>query len=253
MTNDAGGVNTPASRRIHDRALADTFVMLADTLVDDYDVVDLLYRLVRSCVTLLDAAAAGLLVVDQRGGLAVVAASTEETHLLEVFQLQNDEGPCLDCVRARQPVISGDLVADASRWPRFVPAAGDAGFRSVVAVPMRLRAEIVGGLNLFYTDRQVLPPADQELAQAFADVATIGILQQRAAHRSLLLAEQLQQALNSRVAIEQAKGVLAERHGVEMNVAYDWIRRYARDQNLKLTNVATAIVHGGIDLDRPRR
>lgn len=253
MTIDAGGVGRPAPRGVHERVLADTFVMLADTLVDDYDVVDFLHRLARSCVSLLDAAAAALLVVDQRGGLAVVAASSEETHLLEMFQLQNDEGPCLDCVRARQPVISGDLLTDVSRWPRFVQAAADAGFRSVVAVPMRLRTEIVGGLNLFYTDPQAVPPTDQDLAQAFADVATIGILQQRATHRSLLLAEQLQQALNSRVAIEQAKGVLAERHGVEMSVAYDWIRRHARDHNLKLTNVATAIVQGDVDVGRPRR
>jgi hypothetical protein len=232
-----------------EHVLADTFVMLADTLVDDYDVVDLLQQLAESCVSLLGAAAAGLLLVDQRGGLAVVASSSEETRLLEVFQLQNNEGPCLDCVTGASPVISGDLDGDSSRWPLFVPAATEVGFRSVVAVPMRLRAAVVGGLNLFYDQPLALPAADQRIAQALADVATIGILQQRVAHRSQVLAEQLQQALNSRVTIEQAKGVMAERDTIGMDDAFARIRRHARDHNLKLTEVALAVVRGDIHLE----
>lgn len=234
-----------------ERALADTFVMLADTLVDDYDVVDFLHRLADACVTLLGAATAGLLLADQRGGLAVVAASSEETRVLEVFQLQNDEGPCLECVRAGNPVSSGDLVADGQRWPRFAAAAAGAGFRSVAALPMRLRTEVVGSLNLFYADPQLVESAELELAQAFADVATIGILQQRAKHRSKILAEQLQFALDSRVSIEQAKGMLSERHGLAMDQAYERIRRHARNNNLKLTDVAVAIVRGDIDPSSP--
>jgi transcriptional regulator with GAF, ATPase, and Fis domain len=226
--------------------LADTFVMLADTLVDDYDVVDLLQRLADACVDLLGAAAAGLLLLDQRGGLAVVASSSEETRLLEVFQLQNNQGPCLDCVRTAAAVVSGDLAAETARWPLFVSAASDAGFRSVVAVPMRLRRETIGGLNLFYRESQELPATDQRVAQALADVATIGILQQRLTHRSVVLAEQLQQALNSRVTIEQAKGVLAERDTIGMDSAFARIRRHARDHNLKLTDVALAVVNGDI-------
>ena len=236
----------PVTSTGREQALADTFVTLADTLVDDYDVVDLLQRLADACVDLLGAAAAGLLLLDQRGGLAVVASSSEETRLLEVFQLQNNQGPCLDCVHTATAVVSGDLHAENARWPLFVPAASAAGFRSVVAVPMRLRTETIGGLNLFYPGAQELPAADQRVAQALADVATIGILQQRLTHRNVVLAEQLQQALNSRVTIEQAKGVLAERDTISMDSAFARIRRHARDHNLKLTEVALAVVNGDI-------
>jgi GAF domain-containing protein len=227
-----------------EQRLADTFVALADTLVDDYDIVELLDHLVNVCVDLLGVAAAGLLLDDQKGNLAVVASSSEETRLLEVFQLQNDEGPCLDCVRGGASVVSGDLREDASRWPLFVPAAVAAGFLSVTAVPLRLRDHTIGGLNLFDDSAQSMPEADRRLAQALADVATIGILHRRSAHRSTMVAEQLQHALNSRIVIEQAKGVLAERSNMTMQSAFEVLRRHARNHNLKLTDVALAVVRG---------
>ena len=233
--------------RSREGALTDTFVMLADSLVDDYDVVELLDSLVRSCVGLLGVTAAGLLLNDQKGNLAVVASSSEESRLLEICQLQSDEGPCLDCVRGRNPVVSGDLAQDRHRWPVFVAAALEAGFRSVCAVPMRLREQTIGGLNLFSASIGSLGEADQRLAQALADVATIGILQQRSAHRSSLLAEQLQHALNSRIMVEQAKGVLAERHGISMDIAFDSLRRHARNDNLKLVAVAQSVVRGDVE------
>lgn len=233
--------------RTREQALAETFVMLADTLVDDYDVVDLLDSLVGACVELLDVTAAGLLLKDQKGSLAVVASSSEETRLLEVCQLQSDEGPCLDCVRAGTSVVSEDLVGERERWPAFVEVALAAGFRSVVAVPLRLRDQTIGGLNMFNSGAGLMPEDDHRLAQALADVATIGILQQRSSHRSSRLAEQLQFALNSRVLVEQAKGVLAERNGVDMDAAFTALRKYARDNNLKLAEVALAVVRGGID------
>jgi GAF domain-containing protein len=232
-----------------ERAVTEMFVTLADTLVDDYDVVDLLDRLVHACVLILDVTAAGLLLDDQRGHLSLVASSSEETRLLEVFQLQNNEGPCLDCVRDRTIVTSTDLEADAARWPAFVPQALAAGYRSVTAVPMRLRDDIIGGLNMFGSVSRPLADEDRRLAQALADAATIGILQQRAAHRTSVLAEQLQHALNSRVAIEQAKGVLAERHDLSMELAFQMLRKYARDRNLKLFDVATSVVQGRVDPD----
>ncbi len=241
--------NMPDARRdvrAREQALAEVFVSLADTLVVDYDVVDLLDQLVAACVELLGATAAGLLLDDQKGNLAVVASSSEETRLLEIYQLQNNEGPCLDCVRTRSAVVSDDLAADRDRWPVFVPAALDAGVRSVVAVPLRLREETIGGLNLFHSGAESVTEEDQRLAQALADVATIGILQQRSAHRSSMMAEQLQHALNSRVAIEQAKGVLAERNGIGVEAAFDALRRHARNHNLKLTDVALAVVRGEI-------
>jgi GAF domain-containing protein len=237
----------PPITRSREQTLTKTFVLLADTLVDDYDVVDLLDVLVASCVELLGITAAGILLDDQKGNLAVIASSTEETRLLEVFQLQNNEGPCLECVRTGKAVTSADLSVDQTRWPLFGPAALAAGFRSVVAVPLRLRDQTIGGLNLFSDHSGLITPDDQALARALADVATIGILQRRTTHRSTMVAEQLQHALNSRVAIEQAKGVLAERNSVSMDAAFDALRHYARSHNLKLTDVAVSVVRSEID------
>jgi GAF domain-containing protein len=230
-----------------EQALADTFVRLADTMVDDYDVVDLLDQLVTACVQVLGVTAAGLLLDDQKGNLALVASSSHESRLLELFVLQNNEGPCLDCVRTGTAVTTGNLDDDRARWPLFVPAARMAGFRSVAAVPMRLREQTIGGLTLFRDRPESVSLVNRRLAQAFADVATIGILQQRSLHRSHLLSEQLQAALTSRIVIEQAKGVVAERDRLTMDDAFGLLRRYARDHNLKLTEVAQAVVTSGLD------
>jgi GAF domain-containing protein len=248
MTDDAAGSGPSPVAGSRERTLAETFVALADTLVDDYDVVDLLDRLVAACVDVLGATASGLLLTDPRGNLAVVASSSEESRLLEIFQLQTNEGPCLDCVRSGSPITCPDLSAEEKRWPVFVPAALAAGFLSVVAVPLRLRTQTIGGLNLFQRRAEPLTEDDQRVAQALADVATIGILQQRSAQRSSQLSEQLQLALNSRVVVEQAKGVLAERQGIDMDAAFGILRKYARDNNLKLGDVAGAIIHGDLDL-----
>ena len=241
MPGEAAG--RPDDSRSREQELARTFAMLAGSLVEDYDIVDLLERLAEACVRLLGVTAAVLLLNDQQGGLTVVASSSEETRLQEIFQLQNDQGPCLECVRTGTAVVSGDLDADRSRWPLFASFAVEAGFRSVAALPMRLREQTIGGLNLFYDHAVPVTPDDQRLAQALADVATTGILQQRTVQRSSLLAEHLQRALCSRVVIEQAKGVLAERNKMSMEVAFDSLRLYARDQDLKLTDLAVAIVH----------
>jgi len=228
--------------RSREQGLARTFVLLADTLVADYDVVDLLDQLVEASVSLLDVSAAGLLLDDQRGHLALVASSSEETRLLEIFQLQSNEGPCLDCVRNGTAVSTADLAADHDRWPLFVPEALAAGFRSVTAVPLRLREQTIGGLNMFRDTATMLRQEDRELAQALADVATIGILQQRSAHRTSLLAEQLQQALNSRVVIEQAKGILMERHGCDADEAFERLRVESQRSNRKLRTLAAEVV-----------
>jgi GAF domain-containing protein len=248
MTDFGPGEKAGTGASSREQALADTFVALADTMVDDYDVVELLDQLVHACVDVLGVSAAGLLLDDQKGNLALVASSSEETRLLELFQLQNNEGPCLDCVRTGTAVTSGDLDEDRARWPLFVPAAAMAGFRSVAAVPLRLRDQVIGGLNLFMDSPREVPPRDRKVAQALADVATIGIVQQRSLHRSHVLSEQLQNALTSRIAIEQAKGVLAERGELTMDAAFDVLRRYARDHNLRLTEVANAVVTAGLDV-----
>lgn len=227
--------------------LAEAFVGLADTLVAGYDVIDLLHRLTEVSVELLDVDAAGLLLSDQRNNLHMMASSSESSRLLELFQLQNHEGPCLDCYRTGSPVAALDLADAAGRWPRFAAHAQLEGFHSVHALPMRLRTETIGALNLFGNRPGELPAADLRVGQALADVATIGILQERAVHRGEVLAEQLQAALNSRVIIEQAKGVLAERGDVDMHQAFNRLRQHARTHNSRLSDVARAVVEGTID------
>lgn len=228
--------------------LAQKFVALADTLVADFDIVELMDTLIEACVDLLGVSAAGLLLTDGRGELQVVACSSDETWLLELFQLQTDEGPCLDCVRASEPLTVEAIASQVTRWPRFVEAAAAIGYLSVQAVPLRLRDETIGGLNLFRSSAPPLSLDDQRIAQALADVATIGILQQRSIHRASLVAEQLQSALNSRVVIEQAKGVLAEYAGLEMADAFSALRWYARDRNRKVVDLAEDVVTGRVDL-----
>jgi GAF domain-containing protein len=222
--------------------LAAAFVELADTLVDDYDVVDLLDRLAGHSVQLLGATAAGLLLDDQRGGLRVLAASSERTRLLELFQLQTDQGPCLDCIRTGRPVSVPDLNYAADRWPRFVPMAAQQGFRAVHALPLRLRSHTIGALNLFHDQPATLTTDDLRIGQALADAATIGILHERAIRHGETLIEQLQTALNSRVIIEQAKGFLADRGGLDVDQAFNLLRGYARNHNLRLSDTARRVV-----------
>jgi GAF domain-containing protein len=254
MTTADKPAGPPGAVPSREQELADTFVMLADNLVEDYDIVDLLDRLAAACVRLLGVSAAGLLLNDQNGHLAVVASSSEETRLLEIFQLQNDQGPCLECVRTGAAVVSGDLDGDRVRWPLFSTFALRAGFQSVAALPLRLRDQTIGGLNLFGGRDGPVSRQDQRVAQALADVATIGILQQRSAQRSNMLAEHLQRALNSRVVLEQAKGVLAERNQMSMEEAFDLLRLYARDRNIKLTDLAVSVVRQGLNpVFRPGR
>lgn len=224
------------------RLLAKTFVELADSLVADFDLIDFLRLLTDRCVGMLDAGAAGVLLADRDGRLRVMAASDEQVRLLELFQLQNDEGPCLECFRTGAPVIVHDLTREVDRWPRFVAVAHRSGFGAVQALPMRLRDETVGALNLFRAAPGPFDPAATLVAQALADVATISLLQQRTAHRSTILNEQLQTALNSRVLIEQAKGKLAERQGIGMEHAFSSLRGYARAHNRRLADVARAFI-----------
>jgi transcriptional regulator with GAF, ATPase, and Fis domain len=223
--------------------LADTFVELTDTMVADFDVIDFLHVLTDRTVQLLDVSAAGLLLADPRGELRVVAASSEAARLLELFQLQTDQGPCLDCFRAGQP-IAADLDAEAERWPRFAAAAQQAGFAAVQALPMRLRNQVIGALNLFRAVPGTFDAAGVRIGQALADVATIGLLNERSMRHTDTLNEQLQAALNSRVVIEQAKGKLAERLGLDMEQAFGLLRDHARNRNRRLADVAQAFIDG---------
>jgi transcriptional regulator with GAF, ATPase, and Fis domain len=229
-----------------ERQLAEVFVALADTLVDDFDVVDFLHELTVRCAQVLGISAAGVLLSDQRGALRVVAASTEQTRLLELLQSQTDQGPCPECFHTGRPIAVADLSTPtaAARWPHFVAQARTVGFASVHALPMRLRTDIIGALNLFGTQPGALDEDTLRLAQALADVATIGLLQARAIRHRDTLAEQLQTALNSRVVIEQAKGVIAERRHLDMDQSFTLLRGAARTNNRRLSDLARAVVDG---------
>ena len=225
--------------------LSDTFVDLADTMVADFDIIDFLHLLTDRSVQLLGASAAGVMLADPRGALRLVAASSEAARLLEVFQLQSDEGPCLETIRTGQPVAEPDLNHAQQRWPHFTPVALRAGFAAVHALPMRLREQVIGGLNLFRDQPGAFAPADVRIGQALADTATIGLLHERNLRRTEIIGEQLQAALNSRITIEQAKGKLAERLGIDMDTAFITLRHYARDHNLRLSDLSQAFIDNG--------
>jgi GAF domain-containing protein len=223
--------------------LSETFVELTDTMVADFDLIDFLHVLTSRSVELLNVSAAGLLLADPRGELRVVAASSEAARLLELFQLQSDQGPCLDCFRSGRPVSATDLGA-GQRWPQFAAAAEEAGFCAVQALPMRLRDHVIGALNLFRATTGPFDPEVVHVGQALADVATISLLHERSMRRTDTLNEQLQTALNSRVIIEQAKGKLAERLGIDVSQAFDLLRDQARNRNQRLSDLARAVVDG---------
>jgi GAF domain-containing protein len=223
--------------------LATIFVEVADTLVDEFDLIDFLHMLTDRATSLVDAAAVGIVLADPRGRLEFMAGSNESVKLLELFQLQNHEGPCLEAFQTGQPVINVDLSAASDRWPRFAPRATAVGFQAVHAFPLRLRQQVIGAMNVFgATKGGDFQDTDVTVMQALADVASIALLQERAIRRGEVLSEQLQGALNSRIVIEQAKGAVAQARGVSVDEAFASIRSYARSNNQRLTDVAHRIV-----------
>lgn len=231
-----------------ERRITQVFVELADTLVDEFDALDFLHTLTERSVELLNADAAGVILSDQHGQLHVVASTSNRAQDLELFELQSDEGPCLDCFRTGRTVANVDLAEALVRWPQFSVASIGAGYKSAHAIPLRLRDNVIGAMNLFCVGESTLTAADVALGQALADVATIGLLQERAVRESELIAEQLQAALNSRVLIEQAKGVLLARTGVGVDEAFQLIRNYSRQNNQPLRDVAAAVIDGTLQL-----
>jgi GAF domain-containing protein len=229
-----------------ERAVVETFVILADTLVDSYDVIDFLQTLAERCVELLDVSEAGIMLTDGTGGLRHAACSTEKMRIVELFELQLEEGPCLDAYRTREPIRCATAEEAEARWPLFAPRAREAGFVAVSAVPMRLRDELIGSLNLFSDRPGVLDDDDTRLAQALADIATIGILHERAVHDARDITAQLQTALESRIVIEQAKGVLAEHNRTSVDDAFTVLRGFARRHNRALSRVAADVVDGSL-------
>jgi GAF domain-containing protein len=223
------------------------FVRVADTLTADFDTIDLLHSLLQECTHILDVQAGGIMLADGLGTLQLMASTSERADFVEVMQLNAGSGPCLDCFATGAPVSVPDIEANGSAWPDFRDTALDHGFRSVFATPMRLRGQVLGTMNLFGTEVGELSSRDASVAQALADVATIGLLQERNIRESAIVAEQLQRALSSRILIEQAKGVLAASSSMDVEQAFTAMRRYARDNNLALRTVAESLTNRTLD------
>lgn len=225
------------------------FALATGPVVDDHDVLDLLDGLVRVCVDLHGVAGAGLLLSDQRGQLQLVASSDEAAHALELVQVEHAQGPCVEAIHAGQAVTVTDLASAGARWPLFIDTASGLGYRSVSTLPMRLRDRTIGGLDLYASDVPALSSGNQRIAQALADATTVALLQQHSVEQASQLAEQLEKALGSRILIEQAKGILAERGGLSTDAAFASLRAYARNNNHRLSLLAESVVRGQAPLD----
>lgn len=232
------------ARMVREQSIVEALVEMADTLTGDFDVVEMLTGLTSRCVDLLGISAAGVMIATAKGDVRLIASSSEAMRLVELFELQAQEGPCLDAYRRGERVEHSILQAGRDPWPAFSAAALGAGFQSVSALPLRLRDATIGALNLFSVGQVPMTEADAVVARALADLACISIIQHRTADERQRTNEQLSYALNSRIVIEQAKGIIAERAGVEVSEAFDRLRRYARDHNRRLTDVAHATIDG---------
>lgn len=235
--------------RSRERQILDTFVSLSDTLVDDYDVVELAQVLVDRSAALFGAASVGLLLADRNRTVEVLASTDEDARLIDLMQLRAGEGPCVECLRTGIPVEVADARDEAERWPAFAALALELKLHSVTSVPMRLRAATIGSLNIFRREPGTIDEKDRAVVQAFADVATIGILNQRTLEASETVTAQLEHALSSRVVIEQAKGVISFGHGLSVDDAFTRLRNYARRASLPLTEVARRVVALELDID----
>jgi GAF domain-containing protein len=247
MSEVGGGAAQPGglgqdARRGGEAALARAFVRLADTLASDFDIVDFLQGLAADSVEILGTEAAGVMLADARGGLRLIASSDERMRLLELFELQGEQGPCLDAFSTGR-AVQASAADSRTRWPVFAPRASDAGFRMMCAVPLRVRADVIGAMNLFRGTDEPFTDAELGIAQAMGEMAAIGLIQERALRERSLLTEQLQAALNSRVVLEQAKGMLAEYLMMTVDEAFQLLRTYARDRNRKLSQVASDVVN----------
>jgi transcriptional regulator with GAF, ATPase, and Fis domain len=231
-----------------EQQLVEVFVRLADTLTTEFEVIDLMQTLADTSRDILPASATGILLADQRGHLRVLATTHPAAELLELFEIQTSEGPCYDCFHSGAAVVNLGHDASIARWPRFMSRAVDAGYRTVHALPLRLRDDVIGTMNLFSTGLRNLEPQDVLVAQGLCDVATIGLMQERAVREKHVLAEQLQGALNSRILIEQAKGIISERNRIGVDEAFELLRQHGRSHNQRLTDVAAGLIQGTVQL-----
>jgi len=224
-----------------EQRLIDAFLVATGSLVGDYDVVEMLQTLVDEIAGTFALDAAGITLANQERELEVVAATSTRTALLELMQLEAGEGPCVEAFADGEPRRAGSADEMRRRWPSFAAAAEAAGFVSVHSIPLRSREAVLGSMNLFRSEPGALADRDLAAVRALTDVATISILQQRSTDQAARTQEQLRRALDSRVAIEQAKGFLANTHEVEPDVAFSLLRRWARANNVLLQDAARAV------------
>jgi transcriptional regulator with GAF, ATPase, and Fis domain len=228
--------------------LVHTFVTLADSLVAPYDIIDLLQTLVDRTTELFDASASGIILGPDDQHLEIIVSTSETSRIVGLMQLRAGEGPCVEAVTTGQVVSVANTAEIHDRWPTFAAAAEGSGYLSVHAIPLRLRGETIGSLNLFRDREGALNDSDAVAAQALADVATISVLQERTIRDGTIIREQLQRALDSRVVIEQAKGVIAHTHGLDMDEAYRLIRHHSRSAQTAMSAVAVGIIDGSIQI-----
>jgi transcriptional regulator with GAF, ATPase, and Fis domain len=230
-----------------DQTIIHSFVEIADNLVDNFDVVELLTGLMDRCVNVLGVSAAGVMLASPPDELRLVASSSDAMQVVELFELQANEGPCLDAFRTGERVEHENLEEGTGRWPQFAEVAYAEGFRSVFALPLRLRETTIGALNLFSVDASPMDESDVVVARGFADLATISILQHGIASEIQHVNEQLTRALEDRIVIEQAKGVVSERAGINMVEAFSRLRSYARAHRVPLAAVAQSAIDGTLE------
>ena len=220
------------------------FIEVANALASDYDVGEFLHMLVGRCSEALNSDAVSVLLEAQEGTLQLAAATSERMRELEDLEIRLGQGPCVETYRQGAPVSAGDMRKEQDRWPATAPKAMEIGLLAVNAFPLKVDGDSVGAFNVYREAAGALSDEELRLTQAFADVATVGILRDRKVSEAERRAEQLQGALDSRVLIEQAKGVLAERQGISTELAFDMIRRYARNHHRKLRGVCQQIIAG---------
>ncbi|GAB3607575.1 GAF and ANTAR domain-containing protein [Conyzicola nivalis] len=233
--------------KTREEKINEAFVAMSDALMNDYDIVDLLSTLLNDCTDILGIEAGGILLVDPAGDLELVASTSEEAAVVETMIIAAGAGPCIDCFDTAAPVAVADIDTVAEKWPKFHRTALDQGFRSTYAVPMRLKSEVVGVMNLLSADLGPLSEKDGKIAQALADIAVLGILHERNFRNPFVIKEQLHLALDTRILIEQAKGVLAQGEGLSMAAAFNTLRAYARRNGMTLRSVADGAVRRTID------
>jgi GAF domain-containing protein len=239
--------------RTNEQLLIDSFASVAESLVEGYDTVELLQRLVESCQYLDDVDQAAILLIDEFGELDVVASTSESSRLLELLQIGAHSGPCVECVRTGRPVTVDDIADGPEHWADFSRGAAEHGFGSVSALPLRVRETVIGSLNLFRSRAGAIGSEFLRTAQALADIATVSVLHERTLRESAAVSEQLRHALTSRIVIEQAKGVLAHTHGIDMDSAFRALRGYAREHSVPLAEVSARVVGLELSIDAPKR